>query len=130
MPRKKQIKITIEPDLPLKDNQYYPVQVEAITVNNKTNEMKVSLHHLDKEHMLTRDVVLPLPARPNNLTGRYFTACNLSISIGKEIMPTETIGCKLMAKFNKPINSNEYEIMDFQPVARPREPATELAPNA
>ena len=74
MPKKKPIKIIVEPDLPLDEKRLYQVQVREIALDHRTRQIRVLLHHLDQEYMCSRAIGLPLPVRPGNLTGRFFQA--------------------------------------------------------
>jgi len=119
MPRKKQNRIIIEPDLSLDEERFYKVQVRQIEIDNKSKHIRVLLHHLDKEYMCSREITLPLPARPSNLTGLFFQACKLPVSVKSEIIIEDMVGCIINAKFAKAYNGDDYEAIDFQPISEP-----------
>ena len=118
MPRKRITKIMIRSDLPLRPNCIYPALVKDARKDG--HAIHVILEHQDKENSKrTHDVILRLPARPTNLSGRYFAACLTEVKPGQEITLEDTCGCEVGVRFERTVGTDNYEVVDFVPLQMP-----------
>ena len=102
----------IQNDLPLDENRVYPIIIKD--AKKESHAVHVVFEHQDKENLKrAHDVVLPLPARPANLCGRYFAACLTEAKPGQEITLEDTCGCSVGVKFERVSGTEDYEVVDF-----------------
>ena len=112
---RKWIEIT-RPFPQLRRGQPYRVRVVDIRKNIETKVMEVTFEFIEVNQNGRRITVhLSLPIRPLGLTADYFKSCHIEVKPQARISPRDTIGSKLVARFEK-VMGGDWQPIHFEPV--------------
>lgn len=96
----RKIDLTVEGEAPLRDGQWYAVQVTKVEALKRKKCVEITLRHGKGEHEGRLHLVqLALPIRPFGFAAEFFRACGFEVSQETTIRPSEVVGKALEVSF-------------------------------
>ena len=114
MPKRKRLRVEAWSALLL--GRMYLVYVRNIEVSRKTEVVRVTLEHLDREQEgRVHEVELPLPVRPAGRTSSFFQACGVEVALNAEFFPEDAVGKIVAVEFGPLHGYDQWQPVRFGP---------------
>ena len=111
--------VIVEPYPEMDAERDYLVSVLAIKKSKAPRGISVVLEHVDGEQVGRKhSIILPLPIRPDGITGDFFRACGMAVAVGGRLTPRDAIGVAVNARFIHADPEEDCRVVAFSPAVK------------